>query len=50
MYLARSACYVAAGQPREAVADADEAIALDHEWCTAYYQKAEAYFSDGQFE
>lgn len=47
VYLARSACYVAAGMPKEAVADADAAIELDQEWCSSYYQKAEAYFSNG---
>lgn len=36
--------------PKEAVADADAAIELDQEWCSSYYQKAEAYFSNGQFE
>ncbi|CAL6007362.1 Dynein_binding protein [Hexamita inflata] len=50
IFLARSACYVAAGQPRDAVTDADAAIELDQDSCSAYYQKAEAYFSFGQFE
>lgn len=50
VFLARSACYVAAGMPQQAVKDADAAIELDKESCSAYFQKAEAYFSFGQFE
>jgi len=37
VYLARSACYVAAGMPKEAVDDADKAIELDNESCSAYF-------------
>lgn len=50
LLLARSQCYVALGQAKEAIEDANECIKSDETFYKGLYQKAEALYAAGEFE
>lgn len=50
VYISRSKCYVALGQSDLAIQDATESIGTDTGFYRGYYQKAEAFYSAGNFE
>eukprot|EP00117_Sycon_ciliatum_P003725 scpid27820/ scgid8391/ Tetratricopeptide repeat protein 25 len=48
--VARSSCYLKMGQPKDALAEAQEALAKDSKCIKALLMKAEAHYAMGEFE